>query len=192
MKNKNKKRNENKNYLSIFFQMSSKDHFTFSLPLRGSCPWLIMLSRTRSAMVSRLEASMSRMTVPFRRKDRSSKRECRERVATWGLDHRSPPSSTSSSNLIHLQEREAWIWSRFQEWYIGIYKLKQNVILQDIWTAQPSYLAVSFHSSSPPSISIRVSISLKRGWLSCVPSPSSSSPRINCTLWLGGVTEGSR
>ena len=33
---------------------------------------------------------------------RSSKRLCRERVATCGLLHLSPPSSTSSSNLIHL------------------------------------------------------------------------------------------
>lgn len=47
-------------------------------------------------------ASKSNSTVPFIIQLRSSKRLCRERVATCGLLHLSPPSSTSSSNLTHL------------------------------------------------------------------------------------------
>ena len=47
-------------------------------------------------------ASKSNSTVPFIMQLRSSKRLCRERVATCGLLHLSPPSSTSSSNLTHL------------------------------------------------------------------------------------------
>ena len=49
-----------------------------------------------------LTASMSSNIVPVMMQRLSSNREWRESVATWGLDHRSPPSSTSSSNLIHL------------------------------------------------------------------------------------------
>lgn len=55
---------------------------TFSLLSKVNCPWLIMLSSKRSVICSRVVASMSRMTVPLSRKDRSSKREWRERVAT--------------------------------------------------------------------------------------------------------------
>lgn len=51
-------------------------------------------------------ALMSSITVPFMMQLRSSKRLCRDRVATQGLLHRSPPSSTSSSNLSHLQQKE--------------------------------------------------------------------------------------
>lgn len=47
--------------------------------------------------------SKSRSTVPVCRQVRSSKRLCRDRVATWGLLQRSPPSSTFSSNFIHLE-----------------------------------------------------------------------------------------
>jgi hypothetical protein len=51
-----------------------------------------------------LIASISSITVPFKRPHLSSNRECRDSVATWGFDHLSPPSSTSSSNLIHLKK----------------------------------------------------------------------------------------
>ncbi len=43
------------------------------------------------------------LPVPLSRNDLSSKRECRDRVATWGLLHLFPPSSTSSSNFTHLK-----------------------------------------------------------------------------------------
>lgn len=45
--------------------------------------------------------------MPFKIKLRSSNRACRESVATCGFDHRFPPSSTSSSNLIHLNGKVA-------------------------------------------------------------------------------------
>lgn len=48
--------------------------------------------------------SKSNSTVPVCRHVRSSKRLCRDSVDTWGLLQRSPPSSTFSSNFIHLQE----------------------------------------------------------------------------------------
>ena len=76
--------------------------YTFSLASIGREPLLIMLSRTRSVICSKLAASMSNITVPFNSRLLSSNRACNERVATWGLLHLFPPSSTSSSNLIHL------------------------------------------------------------------------------------------
>lgn len=51
--------------------------------------------------------SKSSNTVPVCRQVRSSKRLCKDSVDTWGLLQRSPPSSTFSSNFIHL-EREGW------------------------------------------------------------------------------------
>lgn len=50
-----------------------------------------------------------------------------------------------------------------------------------------TYLAVSFHSSSPSSSSRSSSISENSGWGSWAGS-FWSSPRMNCTLWAGGVT----
>lgn len=47
--------------------------------------------------------SKSSSTVPVCRQVRSSKRLCRDSVDTWGLLQRSPPSSTFSSNFIHLE-----------------------------------------------------------------------------------------
>lgn len=47
--------------------------------------------------------SRSSSTVPVCRQVRSSKRLCRDSVDTWGLLQRSPPSSTFSSNFIHLE-----------------------------------------------------------------------------------------
>lgn len=67
-------------------------------------PALTILSKMRSAICSRDVASMSNMTVPFNKRLRSSNKEWSESVATWGFDHLFPPSSTSSSNLIHLQK----------------------------------------------------------------------------------------
>lgn len=167
------------------------------------------------------------MTVPLRRKERSSKSEWRESVATCGLDQRSPPSSTSSSNFTHLLKqiivKQYWckknnnksnvynthdfLFSTLRvqytsydalQWWKHPLKKCTMTLHSRLFPTQNEYkfftisdgshLAVSFHSSSPPSISVSVSISLKRGWLRCVPSSSSSSPRMNCTRWLGGVT----
>lgn len=49
-----------------------------------------------------VEASRSSMMVPFSMQVLSSIKLCKESVATWGLLQRSPPFSTFSSNLIHL------------------------------------------------------------------------------------------
>jgi len=76
---------------------------TFSRNSTDRTPLLIILSRTRSAICSKLPASISSMTVPFKRRLLNSKSECSDKVATWGLLHLLPPSSTSSSNLIHLR-----------------------------------------------------------------------------------------
>ena len=54
-------------------------YFTWSFLSLAREPQLIMLSRVMSAISSRLLAAMSRLTVPFKRRDRSSKREWRER-----------------------------------------------------------------------------------------------------------------
>ena len=78
---------------------------TWSFLSLARAPQLIMLSRVMSAISSKLLAAMSRLTVPFKRRERSSKREWRERVATWGLLQRLPPSSTSSSNFTHLKRK---------------------------------------------------------------------------------------
>ena len=48
-------------------------------------------------------AFTSNSTVPTIIPRLSSNRSCRDKVATKGFDHLSPPSSTSSSNLIHLK-----------------------------------------------------------------------------------------
>lgn len=92
-----RKVNEEKKYM--------RKKITFSLTSISKVPLLIMLSRARSAICSKLLASMSSITVPFSRRLRSSKSECSDRVATWGLLHLLPPSSTSSSNFIHLREK---------------------------------------------------------------------------------------
>lgn len=52
-----------------------------------------------------VEASRSNMMVPFSMQVLSSIKLCKDSVATWGLLQRSPPSSTVSSNLIHLDAR---------------------------------------------------------------------------------------
>lgn len=91
-------------HLSMSYLLLHESLFsrTFSLDSAGNEPLLIILSRTKSAICSRLFASMSNITVPFNSRLLSSKRACNERVATCGLLHLFPPSSTSSSNLIHL------------------------------------------------------------------------------------------
>ena len=76
---------------------------TWSFLSSGRAPLLIMVSKVMSAISSKLVAAMSRQTVPFNNRERNSNREWRERVATWGLLHRFPPSSTSSSNFTHLK-----------------------------------------------------------------------------------------
>lgn len=60
--------------------------------------------------------SRSSSTVPVCRHVRSSKRLCRDSVDTWGLLHLSPPSSTFSSNLIHLQGERDGVGVRKREW----------------------------------------------------------------------------
>ena len=62
-----------------------------------------MLSKVNSQISSKFVAAISKHIVPFRSMLRNSNNECRDKVATWGLDHLFPPSSTSSSNLIHLK-----------------------------------------------------------------------------------------
>lgn len=49
---------------------------------------------------------MSSCTTPFKIQERSSSKLWRLKVDTCGLLHRSPPSSTHSSNLIHLIWKE--------------------------------------------------------------------------------------
>lgn len=75
---------------------------TFS---RMSLRKLVICSKDKSTTCSIVDASMSRRTVPLSRKLRSSNNACKLSVATCGLDHLFPPSSTSSSNLIHLQKQ---------------------------------------------------------------------------------------
>lgn len=53
---------------------------------------------------SNLEAFRSNKTVPCNKQLRSSKRLYSESVATWGLLHLLPTSSTSSSNFNHLAD----------------------------------------------------------------------------------------
>lgn len=77
----------------------SKASLTLIFDSNASSPLFVMFSVTKSAICSRLEASMSSITVPVKRRFLSSKRECSDRVATWGFDQRFPPSSTSSSNF---------------------------------------------------------------------------------------------
>lgn len=55
---------------------------------------------------SMLTASISSMMVPVIIQHLSSNSECRDSVATWGFDHLSPPSSTSSSNFTHLHKKK--------------------------------------------------------------------------------------
>ena len=94
--------NQNKNltWCLCFLRMASLTKVLFS---KGSWLELTMVSRARSQMSSRLPADMSRQMVPLSSMLRSSNKEWRESVATWGLDQRLPPSSTSSSNLTHLK-----------------------------------------------------------------------------------------
>ena len=49
------------------------------------------------------EASISNKTTPFVKKFLNSSKEWMDNVVTWGLDHRFPLSSTSSSNSTHLK-----------------------------------------------------------------------------------------
>lgn len=69
----------------------------------------------------------------------------------------------------------------------SIIPASQNVKIDEIELEFGLYLAVSFHSISSPSLTSS-SISEKSGCDSCASSPT-SSPRINCTLWAGGVTK---
>lgn len=63
----------------------------------------------------------------------------------------------------------------------------QKIKINEVELQFDFYLAVSFHSISSPSLTSS-SISEKSGCDSCASSPT-SSPRINCTLWAGGVTK---
>lgn len=133
---------------------------------------LTMESMAKSLIWTKESASASKRTAPLSRRLRSSKSECKDRVATCGLDHRLPPSSTSSSNLTQLLQSTA------------------NVDDYSWYSIKPQYRAVSFHSVSPSWLKQSSSISEKSGWDSWV-SPSSpsacSSPRINWTRCEGGI-----
>jgi hypothetical protein len=54
-------------------------------------------------MIDNCSACISSITLPLEIKFRNSSNECKDKVATCGLLHR-PPLSTSSSNLTHLKE----------------------------------------------------------------------------------------
>lgn len=78
----------------------SRASLTLSLESAGNVWAFTIFSHTKSAISSKLLASMSSITEPFNSSVLSSNRECRDNVATWGFDHLLPPSSTSSSNFI--------------------------------------------------------------------------------------------
>lgn len=91
-----------------FVNISSLSIFvirTLSLISKFMTDELSMLSNIKSVTSSKECASVSSITVPLRMKLRSSNKACRDSVATCGLDHRFPPSSTSSSNFIHLKKK---------------------------------------------------------------------------------------
>lgn len=99
----------------------------------------------------REEASISSMIEPFSIHVRNSNKLCRDKVATWGLLHRSPPCSTFSSNLIHLREGKAtrpcsscWLLADTHLWKKG-----------DSWT-MVAYQRVQAHTS--PHTSLRPQI----------------------------------
>ena len=73
---------------------------------------------------SKAAALRLRMIVPAAIQLLTSKSEKSDKVATCGFDHLSPPSSTSSSNLIHLHVRKI-IWFNlfhhyFKNWIKGM------------------------------------------------------------------------
>lgn len=80
----------------------SKASLTLSRDSAGKALALTMCSQAKSAIKSKLLASMSSITEPFNSRLLNSNNECNDKVATCGFDQRLPPSSTSSSNLIHL------------------------------------------------------------------------------------------
>lgn len=75
---------------------------TFSRESIGRLPALTIFSQTRSATWSSVAASISSMIVPLRMRLRNSKRECRDRVATWGFDHRFPPERGGCESCVSL------------------------------------------------------------------------------------------
>lgn len=86
-------------------------------------------------------ASKSSMMVPFSMQFFSWKSEWRDRVATWGLLHRSPPFSTFSSNFIHLRKTHKThicsdsSWIKFRDIIPGtaLIKCHDNTIFGDIY-----------------------------------------------------------
>lgn len=100
---------------------------TFSRNSIGNTPLLTILSKTRSAICSKPCASISNMTVPFKRRLLNSKSECSDNVATWGLLHLLPPSSTSSSNLIHLRIYDICTYSRCLKLFSFFFKFDDFV-----------------------------------------------------------------
>lgn len=125
-----------------------------------------MLSNIKSVICSKECASVSNITVPFKTRLRNSNSECNDNVATCGLDHRLPPSSTSSSNFIHLfREKKSKSAINFYEKYTFIIKFKFKIIYllaKFNNRIHENHLAVSFHSSSC-SLRTNSSISVNRG-----------------------------
>lgn len=129
-------------------------------------------------------ACMSSNTLPLMMQLRSSNRLWSERVATYGLLHLSPPSSTSSSNLSHLRggDRQGIRACVCAETLRQAEKLHPLALLPAAPSGDPD-LAVSFHSASLPSFTQISSSSVNSSWATC--SASSSVPRMNCTRWDG-------
>ena len=93
-----------------------------------------------------VDASMSSMTVPFSMHVRSSIRLWRDSVATWGLLQRSPPFSTFSSNLIHLDKRG---WKEGQGWWCyypqpGWDEAWQHRVFNDPWHVRVHFFGFCF------------------------------------------------
>lgn len=136
------------------------------------------------AISSMLSACMSSNTLPLMMQLRNSKRLWSERVATYGLLHLSPPSSTSSSNLSHLRggDRQG-IRGPYVSETLRQAERQYPLALLPAATGGDPDLAVSFHSASLPSFTQISSSSVNSSWATC--SASSSVPRMNCTRWDG-------
>ena len=159
------------NWWRFFFKMASlmTDLMSFGNKLLFT-HW----SKIKSAMSSKLDASISSKMVPLVNKFLNSNNECKDNVATWGFDQRFPPSSTSSSNFTHLKCRKS-----SKTFSSSSLKPRKS------WLYATD-LAVSRHSISPFWWVTSCSISQKTGWGSC-PKPTFSGPRRNWTRRAGGV-----
>ena len=84
-------------HLYMYFPSAGQDNLDHACMHNVQCT----CSTDIPAICPRSVASKSSSTVPLLMQLRSSNRLCSERLATCGLLHLLPPSSTSSSNLTH-------------------------------------------------------------------------------------------